>query len=100
MGQSVHLRRQRLRSLVKTCRFLERRLQNKKSKSPEEAARLVEKYRKFLIDQARSGKLGDSPQAADEEVEMVWAMHTLFTTDYRDFSEKAAGRYIHFMPKF
>jgi len=80
--------------------FLERRLQNKKSKTPEEAARLVEKYREFLIDQARGGKLADTPAASDEEVEMVWAMHTLFTQAYRDFSEKSAGRYIHFMPKF
>jgi len=74
--------------------FLESRLEHKEGKSKEKSKEMVALYRDFLTEAAKEGRLEDL-RATNSEVELVWELHILFTRQYREFSEKIFGRYLH-----
>jgi len=78
--------------------FLKERLVKKKGKAEAEAALMVDTYRNFLATAALDGSLGSDPQLLDAEVELMWEMHILFTAEYREFSRKVIGHYLHHTP--
>lgn len=78
--------------------FLNERLVEKKGKTEAEAALMVDTYRDFLVAAALDGSLDSDPGLLTAEVELMWEMHILFTAEYREFSRKVNGHYLHHTP--